>query len=80
MKFRVNIGSVCPGGGHVHGTISINGGPFRPFEMTREELSSPEPEEKREVVIQRLRSAILESGATTPAQRKAAVEAREWEV
>jgi hypothetical protein len=80
MKFRVHLLSQCPGGGHIHGEISINGGAFRPFELSREEIKAAAAEENREQVVQRLRSVILESGATTPAQQKAAVEAREWEV
>ena len=80
MRFRVRINGQCGGGNHIHGEISINGGAFRDFEMTREELRTPEPEERREAVIQRLRSAILEAGATTPLQMKNAVEAREFEI
>lgn len=80
MKFRVRINGACPGGEHVHAEISVAGGPWRQFEISRDEVRKPEAEERREVVIQRLRSVVLESGAQTNAQIKAAIEAREWEV
>ena len=80
MRFRVNILGACAGGEHVRAEISVNGGPFRSFEISRDEVRSPAPDERREVVIQRLRSVVLESGASTNAQIKAAIEAAEWQV
>lgn len=85
MRFTIALVSQCAGGNHVHGTISINGGAAQPFRLTRDEIKGAAdgvntPDEKRTLILQRLRSAVLESGATTNAQIKTAVEAQEWQV
>jgi hypothetical protein len=83
MTFSIDPGGItrCTGGNHVRMTGSING-EATTVDFTAEELlASPEtPEEKRRAAIQRMRSAVKEANATTPAQIRNALEAKTFKI
>ena len=68
--------SRCAGGNHITVTVTTTQGSF-PLRFTSEELADLEISDRaelREAVARRMRSAVLEADARTPAQIRAAVE------
>lgn len=66
----------CSGGNHYNLPITV-GQRTITLHFTPEELQGDprdDPEQLRELFLQRIRSAIIESGASTLAQRRAALE------
>lgn len=81
MRFTISGCTACTGGNHVSGLISVNGGATKPFRIVLSELTHTEetdmPEDR---IIARLRSAVLEAGATTLVQARNAIQAQEFRV
>lgn len=79
MMVHVDAVQLAPSGaGCSHARVTLTaGGVQRVVLVGREELMQQEPpadaEELRERLVDRLRSAIKESGATTPAQARTAI-------
>lgn len=84
MIFTTGTISVCTGGNHLQLPITI-GGNTKTLHITREELRGEPPdgfEDIRELIIQRLRSAVKETtvGPPTPAEVQAAVNNKTFEI
>lgn len=80
MTFSVSVRGRCAGGNHVHLTLTVDG-VAREITFELEEMKRGIAELGLEVrVLSRIRSAILESGADTFAQIKAAIEGKEFKV
>lgn len=67
MTFTVTGLSRCIGNNHVHVTLQI-GQQAHELTILRSDLDLDNHEEIREAVVSRLRSAVKEAGASTPAQ------------
>ena len=78
MTFTVNQLSRCAGGNHIDLTITV-GAQARTIHLLQSDLTL-EPDELRDAVITRVRSAVKESGATTAAEVKAAIEGQTYRV
>lgn len=86
MTFTVTIQGFCRGGEgeHVLATVHVTS-PVQadyPLVVTRDDLSLElgDYETMRDIVIQRIKSCVLELGPATWLQRKAAVEAATFKV
>jgi len=77
MTFSISAISTCAGGGHleIQGTF---GGRDRTLRFHRSELAIDEDVET--ALIARLRSAVKEAGASTPAQIRSAIEGKTFEI
>ncbi len=77
MQFTVAVDGQCPGGNHVHLTVSA-GAQSRQITLTRADLAVDfsSLDAVRDTLAILLRSRIKESGATTPAQIKNAIESK----
>lgn len=83
MRFRVTSITACAGGNHLHLQVQINGGAARSIVVTNEEIDAiaqDGDEDLRQRGLLRMRSAILEAGATTPVQRRNAILNRDFEI
>jgi hypothetical protein len=76
MTITLSNLSRCSGGNHITVTVTTAQGSF-PLQFTTEELQDltiSDRSELREAIARRMRSAVLEANATTPAQIRTAVE------
>lgn len=78
--FELRNVSQCAGGNHLHAEVRYNGGAWRDIQFTRDEIEDAADLDPRALAIARLRSAIKEADARTPAQRKAAIEGKVFQV
>jgi hypothetical protein len=74
MQIAVTVQGVCPGGNHVHLSLTV-GGQTRQRTISRDDLTF-EPSEYDTVIATLLRSRVKEAGATTNAQIQAAIESK----
>lgn len=75
MQFTINALNRCDGGNHIFLTLTLGGGTHT-FTLEQSDLDLDPPDnlsEAREMIMTRLRSAIKEAGATTPAQIRIAL-------
>lgn len=80
MTFTVTNLSQCSGGNHVTITADVNGRTVT-RQFTRAELVNElDDMSAEELIIGRLRSAVKESGATTPLQIRNAIVNHEFKV
>lgn len=82
MTFTVGTLSRCSGNEHVAVPITV-GGQQRTLQVLFSEIRAGAPdsvEEARAAIVARLRSAILEAGASTWAQAKTAIEGQTYQV
>jgi hypothetical protein len=71
----------CAGGNHIEVTATVNGRTGQRFQVGADELlETPDGISVREQLLLRVRSAILESGAVTPQQQRAAILNQEYKV
>ncbi len=77
MQFTVVVNGQCAGGNHVHLTVTA-GAQSRQITLTRADLAVDfsSLDAVRDTLAILLRSRIKESGATTPAQIKTAIESK----
>jgi hypothetical protein len=82
VTFSITTITRCSGGGnHVTMVGTVNGVATTEHFTVQELTTSPEtPEEKRTAAIQRMRSAVKEANATTPAQIRNALEGKTFEI
>ena len=84
MKFKINDVSACGGGDHV--TVQVQrlpAGRTWPIHFSKKEALSVKPERERErekLAIERIVSAVRESGETTPAGIRTFLLNKEFEV
>lgn len=82
MQFTTGTLTACGGGNHLELPVTINGQQHT-LTTTVEEVRGARPEgfgDVRDAVMQRLRSAVFEAGATTPLQVRNAVSGKTFEV
>lgn len=77
MLFTLNNLGRCSGGNHVELTVTVNG-QQHVVQCTQADIDL-EPDELRAAVIARVRSAWKESSGT-PAQRRAAIISKDYQV
>ena len=83
MQFTIGTITRCAGGNHYHIPLTFGGGQTVTFEVQRSELDFEPPankDEAREKILDRIVSAVKESGATTLAQVKNALEGNTYKV
>lgn len=81
MQISVTVNGLCPGGEHVNLTLT-SGAQSRPVTIMRADLLA-KPRAIADVLdalIPLLRQRVLESGATSNAQRRAAIESAPFHI
>lgn len=75
MQFTVAVNGQCAGGNHVHLTVTA-GQQARQITVSRDDflIDFSSVDDVRDFLIPLLRQRIKEAGATTPAQRRTAIE------
>ena len=76
MELSIHLNSTCNGGGHVHLTVTKDGGTSRQFVLERNDFFY-EPDEYETVLATLIRGVLQRNGftkATPLAQVKAAIE------
>lgn len=76
MTFTITEMTRCPGGGHWICTATVNG-VSRTFELDKSDLDA-EPGDVRSAALRRIRSVLLEAGATTWPQVRTALIGKEF--
>lgn len=81
MQLTTGTATRCSGGGHYQLPVTI-GGVERTLHFTREDLERnfSDMEGAREAILDRLRSAIKEAGATTLVQIRNAISSKTFHV
>lgn len=83
MEIQTGVATQCSGGGHYHLPVTIGGETFT-LVFDRADLQNdpdePRGEQARERLLHRVRSAIKEAGATTPAQARTAISNKTFHV
>jgi hypothetical protein len=81
MRFTIGTLSFCPGGSHMHIPVTV-GGQEDEVVVNRADMAfdAETREEIRALFVQRIRTAVKESGASTAGQLRTALEGKEFQV